>query len=111
MQLLFYKAMHEQGHAIRYERKLLEDQLELLKKQKEPMDAIVADCKYLGKLSARRYVNSFAGIILAQYFFTQCVTYVAFSWDIIEPIACCMSMSDDFIAYVFWLNTGCPWDI
>ena len=75
------------------------------------MDGIVSDCKYLGKLSARRYVNSFAGIILAQYFFTQWGTYYAFSWDIIEPIACCMTLSDAFIAYLFWLKTGCPWDI
>jgi hypothetical protein len=48
---------------------------------------------------------------MAQFFFTQYGTYFAFSWDIIEPIACCMSMSDAMIAYMFWVMTGRPWDV
>jgi hypothetical protein len=42
---------------------------------------------------------------------TQYGTYVAFSWDIIEPITCLMTLSDALIAYFFWLRTGRPYEI
>jgi len=42
---------------------------------------------------------------LAQIFFMQYGTYVAFSWDIMEPIACCLNSFGMLIGYLFWLTT------
>lgn len=109
--LLMRESLHEHASGIRQEREMLHNHLILLKKQLEPLEQVKTECQHLGMISARRYVNSFAGIILGQYFLTQYGTYVAFSWDIIEPIACCMTMSDALIAYIFWVNTGRPWDV
>ena len=33
------------------------------------------------------------------------------SWDIIEPITACVSLSDAIAAYFFWLWAGKPWDL
>jgi len=42
---------------------------------------------------------------------TQYGTYIAFSWDIIEAITACMTLSDAIAAYLFWLWAGKPWDV
>lgn len=42
------------------------------------------------------------GIILTQYVLVQYGTYIMFSWDIMEPITCAMSLGDAVIAYLFW---------
>jgi len=39
--------------------------LALLKKQIEPLEKIELECKMKGEISARRWVSSFAGIIMA----------------------------------------------
>jgi len=33
-------------------------------------------------------------------------TYVMFSWDIMEPIACCLEALDLVLAYTFWISTN-----
>jgi len=38
-------------------------------------------------------------------------TYVAFSWDIIEPITACVSLTDAIAGYYFWMWAGKPWDL
>ena len=53
----------------------------------------------------------FVSIISFQFFLSQYGTYVAFSWDIMEPITACLSLSDAIAGYVFWLWTGKPWDL
>jgi calcium uniporter regulatory subunit MCUb, mitochondrial len=105
------ESMHDHAKDSAREKLMLQDQLIQIKKQLEPLEHVKTEQMQLGQVSARRYVNSFAGIILFQYFLTQYGTYFAFSWDIIEPIACCLSMSDAAIAYAFWVKTGRPWDI
>lgn len=42
---------------------------------------------------------------------TQYGTYVAFSWDIMEPITCAMTLGDAGIAYTFWVWSGKPYDL
>jgi hypothetical protein len=42
---------------------------------------------------------------------SQYGTYIAFSWDIMEPIMCCITLSDAIASYAFWLWAGKPWDI
>jgi calcium uniporter protein, mitochondrial len=64
------ESLHEHASSTRDERAILQDQLILLKKQLEPLEKIKQECYTSGQIAARRYVNSFAGIILGQYFLT-----------------------------------------
>ena len=34
-----------------------------------------------------------------------------FSWDIMEPITCGMTLTDAIFSYAFWLWSGKPWDL
>jgi len=34
-----------------------------------------------------------------------------FSWDIMEPITCGMTLADSIFSYTFWLWAGKPWDL
>jgi hypothetical protein len=34
-----------------------------------------------------------------------------FSWDIMEPLTACLTLSDAVAAYMFWIWAGKPWDI
>ena len=36
---------------------------------------------------------------------------MAFSWDILEPITACVSLSDAIAGYMFWIWSGRPWDL
>jgi len=42
---------------------------------------------------------------------SQYATYIAFSWDIVEPITACVTLSDAIAGYFFWLWSGKPWDL
>ena len=44
-------------------------------------------------------------VILGQFALTQYGTYGLFSWDIMEPITCAMSLGDAIAAYFFWIWT------
>lgn len=50
-------------------------------------------------------------MLLLQFAATQYGTYIAFSWDIMEPITCAMTLADAGIAYSFWVWSGKPYDI
>ena len=58
--------------------------------------------KKLEKKGIRR-VNMFLSMLLGQIALIQYGTYVAFSWDIMEPITCLLGVIDLIIAYSFWL--------
>ena len=60
--------------------------------------------QYYEKKGKRR-VNYFLAFLTAQIALIQYGTYVAFSWDIIEPITCLLGVIDLIIAYRFWLKT------
>lgn len=38
-------------------------------------------------------------------------TYVAFSWDIMEPITCGMTLGDAVMSYFFWIWSKRPYSI
>ena len=50
-----------------------------------------------------RFVMSF---VFAQVLCTQYGTYIAYSWDIMEPITCLLGILDVIIAYSFYLITN-----
>lgn len=62
--------------------------------------------------SANRWIRSFWQILLGQFFFTQYGTYYLYSWDIMEPITCMMTMGDTAAAYFFWIfSRGQSYDV
>ena len=63
-------------------------------------------------LSAKRWIRSFWQVLLGQFFFTQYGTYYLYSWDIMEPITCMMTMGDACAAYFFWIfSRGQNYDV
>jgi hypothetical protein len=48
---------------------------------------------------------------MTQFAIVQYGTYVMFSWDIMEPITCGMTLMDAIFSYTFWLYAGKPWDL
>jgi len=38
-------------------------------------------------------------------------TYIAFSWDIMEPITCGMTLGDAVMAYFFWIWSKRPYSL
>ena len=53
----------------------------------------------------------FTSTILLQFAFSQYGTYILFSWDIMEPIMACVSLTDVIAGYFFWMYCGKPWDL
>ena len=57
-------------------------------------------------IKARRALFTFVSIFMLQFAAVQYGTYVAFSWDIMEPITCGMTLGDAILAYFFWIKSG-----
>ena len=53
----------------------------------------------------------FCSTFVAQYLLVQYGTYIAFSWDIMEPITCGMTLGDAIVAYFFWIWSKRPYSI
>lgn len=54
---------------------------------------------------------SIFSIVLTQYALVQYGTYVAFSWDVMEPITCGMTLGDSVVAYFFWIWSKRPYSM
>jgi len=99
------------AHAQNQERDLLLGQLELINEALRPIEGEINNCKEEANIMSTRTGYYFAGAILAQFAFSQYGTYVAFSWDIMEPITCAFTLFDAIAAYWFWCWSGKPWDV
>ena len=77
----------------------------------EPIKKDVENCLEDASISSVRLGRWFTFIMLAQFGLVQYGTYVAFSWDIMEPITCSMTLFDAILCYFFWLKAGKPWDV
>lgn len=87
------------------------NQLELIEEVLEPLRGDVENCLEDASVKSVRTGVAFSSIMLAQFLAVQYGTYVAFSWDIMEPITCSMTLFDAILVYYFWLMTGKPWDV
>lgn len=54
----------------------------------------------------RRRLKLFIGWIMTQIIAIQYATYVAFNWDVTEPVTCLLGILDVAIGYSFWLLTN-----
>jgi len=57
------------------------------------------------KAKTKKRMNRILLFYCTQFVLMQYGTYSAFSWDIMEPIACCLEAFDLIIGYVFWMTT------
>lgn len=87
------------------ERKILINQRELLKKHRMPLAVQKVKIEKSADVYAHKKIWQMFSIIMAQYFMSQYGTYVVFSWDILEPITCAMTLGDAIVAYFFWMWT------
>ena len=71
----------------------------------------VENAKEAGHVKAQRAGFTFVSVLLIQFALSQYGTYIAFSWDIMEPIMACVSLSDAIAGYFFWIWAGRPWDL
>jgi Mitochondrial calcium uniporter len=104
--LIVKNAILQYGVQAMQQKNLLEKHLELLK------------IKYSYELEAHNEAHDkalqhgqkmhkrFFYIILAQFALVQYGTYHLYSWDIMEPITCMMSMGDLCLGYLFWMLFG-----
>lgn len=96
---------------VKEEKEVLEQQLVLLKRQRGPIYAKLNEIELRSDRTARRVLVSFASIIAAQFMLIQYGTYIAFSWDIMEPITCGMTLGDAICAYLFWIWSKKPYSL
>jgi hypothetical protein len=64
-----------------------------------------AELEHKAAKSASRKIGGFVSVVVAQFVGVQYGTYYLFSWDIMEPITCMMTMGDSFFAYWFWMRS------
>ena len=76
-----------------------------------PIERSITNMKEKAHVSANKSGSLFLAMFFLQFAATQYGTYVAFSWDIMEPICCAMSLADAGVAYSFWVWSGKPYDI
>ena len=109
--LMLRDSMAKHCLSINQERESLIQQLELVEEVLNPLQKEVENAKEAGHIKSVRAGFSFVTIIILQYIASQYGTYVAFSWDIIEPITACVTLSDACLGYLFWCYSGRPWDL
>jgi len=81
----------------------LEMQVNLLETKIQNLKVTTEKITNLLEAKGKKRVKWFLGFLTAQIALIQYGTYVAFSWDIIEPITCLLGVMDLIIAYSFWL--------
>jgi len=104
-------AMSKQASRSNVDKAFLVEQLNLIEGCLAPLKTEIEYCTEHAHMSAVRSGAAFTGIIFLQFMASQYGTYIAFSWDIMEPIMCCATLSDAIAGYFFWLWAGKPWDI
>lgn len=83
----------------------------LLKRQRGPMYAHLNEINLRADRTAMRVLTVFASVFVSQFALVQYGTYIAFSWDIMEPITCAMTLGDAIAAYFFWIWAKRPYSL
>jgi hypothetical protein len=93
------------AHDVREEKEILQVQYDLLKDHRRPLDIVKGTIEHQAEVYARRRIFAMFYFVAAQYCLVQYGTYILFSWDIMEPITCGMTLGDAVVAYFFWATT------
>lgn len=93
------------AHQAREEQSIIRSKYDLLKTHRKPLDEVKSSIEKTAELYAKRKIFSLFGVIFSQYLLVQYGTYIMFSWDIMEPLTCAMTLGDAVIAYLFWAWT------
>ncbi|TNV77198.1 hypothetical protein FGO68_gene14361 [Halteria grandinella] len=109
--ILLREVLAEKAQGVKEEKEILEQQLYLLKRQREPVLNKLTEIDRSADRSARRVLWGFASIFVSQFAMIQYGTYLAFSWDIMEPITCGMTLGDVVCGYLFWVWTKRPYSL
>lgn len=86
-------------------------ELFLIDEALRPMRPEIDKCKEIAHLSSTKMGFMFMTILSTQFALVQYGTYIAFSWDIMEPIAACLTLSDAVAVFWFWSWAGKPWNL
>ena len=105
------EVLAEKASNAKEEREILEQKLYLLEKQKEPMVKKLEEVERFADRSARRALWSLASVFVTQFALVQYGTFIAFSWDIMEPFTCGMTLFDTLFGYLFWIRSGRPYSL
>lgn len=100
-----FKGLIHLAQENREEKDILQAQYDLLKDHRRPLDVVKGNIEREAEIYARRRVFSMFYIIFSQYLLVQYGTYIMFSWDIMEPFTCGMTLGDAVVAYFFWAWT------
>jgi L-lactate utilization protein LutC len=109
--LMLRDGMAKHVLTVNRERESLIQQLDLVRDVLAPLEKEVENAKEAANIKSKRAGLTFVGVIMAQFALSQYGTYVFFSWDIMEPICACVTLSDAIAGYYFWLYSGKPWDL
>ena len=105
------EVLAEKASNAKEEREILEQKLYLLEKQKDPMVKKLEEVERFADRSARRALWSLASVFVTQFALVQYGTFIAFSWDIMEPFTCGMTLFDTLFGYLFWIRSGRPYSL
>jgi len=109
--IMMREVLAQKARTVREEKEILEQQLALLKRQREPMFSKLKDIEMRADRTTRRALTSFLSVFVTQYIIVQYGTFVYFSWDIMEPITCGMTLGDAICSYFFWVWAKRPYTI
>ena len=95
----------DNAHEAREEKDVVRAKYDLLKTHRKPLDEVKSRIERDSELYAKRKILTMFSVIFSQYVLVQYGTYIMFSWDIMEPITCAMTLGDAVFAYLFWAWT------
>jgi hypothetical protein len=84
--------------------------LESLYEKRDALEKLKDDRIQDLKKKSKFRLKCLYSLIGAQMLFTQWGTYVQYSWDIIEPIACLFGLMDMILAYSYWIYSNNEFD-
>lgn len=97
--------------ATKEEKDIMIQSIELLKRQRDPMLEKLNEINLKSEIAAKRAITLFVTVFVSQFMLVQYGTFIAFSWDIMEPITCGMTLGDVVIGYLFWIWSKKPYSI
>lgn len=104
--LMVKNALLQYGTQVLTQKHVFEAQLELLKSKYSYELEVHDEVSRKAEVSSHKAIKRFYSVIVAQFLAIQYGTYHLYSWDIMEPITCLMTMGDVCVGYLFWMLSG-----